>query len=382
MKNLANALLALALVGLGVAAPAIGNDVLERYRLLLISLGGLSLAYRVLRLTYYRSGTRWPGGRHEPRPFHLGLLDYVKAAVSWLDAFTRTYAVEPGLYYTGDHHDVRAPLLVTSNYRLTVFLVVRHARRFNARILVVDTDAINVWCAAGKGAFSNEAIEEQLARYDRALLTDRSWLPLVLPKVGFAGVALRELRKQKIRPIIGPLYAKGLPAFLAGTKLRDQVEDTVHFGLQSRLFSWLPGLVQAVHWSLLLAMMMMVLELTLGVRAPFEIVGIAALLATAYPLLFPLLPGKRFAVKGLSLAAAISVGIGAIAAAGGVTPEGALAATLFVFGAALLFALSFTGNSAVSNYSRVRAEVARFFPLQLLFLAASLAVFLVTEVSR
>ncbi len=350
---------------------------------LLFLLAALLLANDALCATYYRSGTPWPvvadHGSEQPRPLRVSALDYVKAAISWLDAFKRTYVVQPGLYYTGDHYDREAPLLVTSNYRLTVFLVVRRVRKFNARLLVLDTDGINVWCAAGKGAFGNEALLAQLERYDRALLTDDKWLRLVLPKFGLAGIDLRALRHERIRPIIGPLYAKELPAYLAERPLRDCDEDRVHFGLQMRGFSWVPGLKQMLGYSLLLLIIFMTAHWLWGSSVPVGVLVIAAFVATAYPLLFPWIPGDRFAVKGAWLGAATAAVLVAAALAGAV-PATSLAASIpFSLATGMFFGLAYTGNSAVSNYSSVRKETAQFLVPEVALYAVSLLVFVVME---
>ncbi len=350
---------------------------------LLLCLGALLLANDALCATYYRSGTPWPeaslGEFAEPRPLRIGWLDYVKAAISWLDAFKRTYVVEPGLYYTGDRYDRDAPLLVTSNYRLTVFLVVRRVRAFNARLLVLDTDGINVWCAAGKGAFGNAALLAQLNRYDRASLGEGEWLRLVLPKFGLAGIDLRALRKERIRPIIGPLYAKQLPAYLAESPLRDREQDRVDFGLQMRAFSWVPGLKQMLGYSVLLLIFFMAAHRLWGISVPVGVLAIAAFVATAYPLLFPWIPGKRFVVKGAWLGATTAAGL-VVAALIGFLPAAAVAAAVpFSLATGMFFGLAYTGNSAVSNYSSVRKETAQFLVPEVALYAVSLLVFVVME---
>jgi acetyl-CoA decarbonylase/synthase complex subunit gamma len=345
--------------------------------------GGLvMISYLGLKTTYNRGGTTWCDGSKKPRPLHLTSLDYLNAAVCWFDAFKKTYAIEPGLYYTGKHYDHRAPLLVTSNYFLTVFLVVRRIRAFNARLLVIDTDGINVWCSAGEGKFSNAEILKQLNRYDRKLLTDGHRLTLILPKLGFAGVKLGGLRKAGVRPIIGPIYAKDLPAYLSQPPYKDRDEDRVLFDLQSRLFTWLPGLVQVFTYSFAVVLVFWGLAQIWGFPVPIGILVLTGVLATAYPILFPWLPGERFAVKGLWLAGIISRVICALSATGALSLANLPMTLLFTFGTAIFFGLSYSGNSAVSNYSRVRKEIARFLPLYGFLYAASLTAFVITEVYR
>jgi hypothetical protein len=382
MKTLIFLSVAICLLAAGIAGYWFGLALFTPYAIWFFAGGLVMMSYAGLSATYYRSGTNWIEGSKQPRPLYLTWLDYLKAVVCWFDAFKKTYAIEPGLYYTGKHYDHRAPLLVTSNYFLTVFLVVRRIRAFNARLLVIDTDGINVWCAAGEGKFSNTELLKQLNRYDRKLLTDGHRLTLILPKLGFAGVNLRRLRKAGVRPIIGPIYAQDLPAYLSQPPYKDRDEDRVLFNLQSRLFTWLPGLVQVLTYGFAIVLAFWGIEQIWGFPVPIGILVLTGVLATAYPILFPLIPGERFAVKGLWLAALTSLVICALTAAGALSLANLPMTLLFTFGTAIFFGLSYSGNSAVSNYSRIRKEIARFLPLYGFFYAASLTAFVITEVYK
>ena len=67
------------------------------------------------------------------------------------------YFVEPGLYAIGNPTD-RSDVLVSANYKMSFDrLRVSMAGR-DAWILVLDTDGINVWCAAGKGTFGTDEL--------------------------------------------------------------------------------------------------------------------------------------------------------------------------------------------------------------------------------
>ena len=382
MRAILSTLVAGGLVAAGAAGRWWGVGMFEPYAIRLVVVGLVLLGYRILKTTYYRSGMPWPASYGEPEPLRLRWLDYLKAFICWADAFKRTYAVAPGLYYTGSSYDRDAPLLVTANYLLTVLLAVRRVREFNARLLVVDTDGINVWCSAGKGKFSRDTILDQLERYDRSLLSGEDRPTLILPKVSFSGVDLASLRGSGIRPVIGPVYAKDLPQYLSDPPLNDCSEDRVVFGLQSRLFTWLPGLLQTLGYSFTLILLLWIAHLLWGSSIPaVGILLLTVLLATAYPILFPWLPGTRFAVKGLWLGAGVSVGIAALTVAGLLPAARVVTALLFAMGSAVFFSLAYTGNSAVSNYSRIRRETAHFLPLYVLLYIASLVSFIITEVA-
>jgi acetyl-CoA decarbonylase/synthase complex subunit gamma len=381
MRSILELLGEASLLGLGVAglAGAVAMPAAAAWALLVM--GALLAGLHLLSLTFVGPDHPWPTESADPRPMRLTAVDYGKALVSWLLGFHRTYAVEPGLYYLGDHHDPAAPLLVTANYHLTVFLVARRARAAGARLLVIDSDGINVWCAAGKGRFGHEQILAQTSRYPDEVLSDRARPTLILPKFGMPGVDLKVLREARMRPVIGPLYAKDIPAYLAAPPYRDAQHDRVDFGLASRVFVWLPGLLQVTALSTLLAMAIWLATLAWGGTVPLAVVGIAAALATAYPLLYPWIPGHRFAVKGLWLGG-LGGGAVLVASALGWLPwTASLVLVPFILATGALIGLEFTGNSAVSNYSRVKREMAAFVPVTAVLYAVSLAAHLVLEVS-
>ena len=251
MKPILFLIVAICLAAAGISGVIFDSVAFQAEGPWFLALGLTMLAYLLLKRTYYRAGSVWPADSNEPNPLNLTLLDYVKALVCWLDSFKRTYAVEPGLYYTGERYEHDSPLVVTANYQLTVFLLVRRFRR-NVRLLVVDTDSINVWCAAGKGAFCNEAIFAQLNRYEQHLPKDAGRLKLILPKLSLAGVDLPALRESGCDAIIGPVYGKDLPAYLSKHPLKDRDADRVLFGLQSRLFTTPPGMLQMLKYSVTL----------------------------------------------------------------------------------------------------------------------------------
>ncbi len=335
----------------------------------------------LLRTTYYKAETPWSGESCEPQPFRISLSHYIRALVCWMDGFKRTYALAPGLYYTGEHFDPEKPLLVTSNYLLTVFILVRRVRSFSANILVIDTYGINVWCSAGKGRFSNLEIFKQLMRYQKILMSSEKRLTIILPKFSLSGIDLRMLRQAHVRPVIGPLYAKDLPAYLADPPYRDSA-DTVYFGFQSRLFTWLPGFLQFMGYCMGVLAALLVVNALLGFSVPWKAALLSALIATAYPLFFPALPGKKFAVKGLWLGAILSLGLIPPFTRGAATGLDLVMSALFSLATALFMGLAYTGNSAVSNYSAVRREIAHFLPLDVLLYTGSLAAFIATGLGR
>lgn len=369
-------LLALVATLLGVAGLWTGVEPLAQHAAWLLLFGGAALALLAPTAGFLPRDTSWPRTSAEPRPLRLGWRAWLRAPIMWLHAFQRSYAVEPGLYYTGATWDPEAPLLVTGNYLLTILALHRGLEGRPVRLLVVDSDGINVWCASGKGRFSVPLILTELDRYDPALLGERP--RLILPKLGLGGVKLAVLRSAGLRPVVGPIHARDLPAFLDDTPLKHRQDDHLRFGLAARAFAWLPGLVQYLGYGLVALLALLGFEALGGPPAPLGLLAIVAWLGTAYPLLFPWIPGRRFAVKGLWLGGATAAALALGALAGGLSMATLPAAALFSVAMAIFVGLSFTGNSAVSNYSEVRREIARFLPADVILFLAALVTFLLS----
>ena len=380
MKPILFLSVAICLAAIGIAGVIFESTAFQAEGPCFLALGLTMLAYLVLKRTYYRAGSVWPADSNKPKPLNLTWLDYVKALICWLDSFKRTYAVKPGLYYTGDRYDHDATLLVTANYHLTVFLLVRRLRRQNVRLLVVDTDSINVWCAAGKGTFCNDAIFAQLNRYQQHLPKDDHRLKLILPKLSLAGVDLPALRQAGCDAIIGPVYAKDLPTYLSTAPCKDRDTDRVLFGLQSRLFTMPPGLLQTLKYGVTLLLALWLVRQIWPFAIPVAgVLGLTIVLTIAYPVCFPYLPGKWFAVKGLSLAIVVSTALCILAAGGLVSRGNLITAVLFTLASGMYFGQSYSGNSAVSNGTTVRKETARLLPVYVLLYMATLAAFIIKE---
>ncbi|MBU1022995.1 hypothetical protein KKC82_01835 [bacterium] len=359
------------LILISISTGTIATLALKTYPEIFLPSGIIMLVYSILRISYYKTKTRWIHKSNKPQEISLALIDYLKAFICWIDSFRRTYALEPGLYYTGAQFESNSPLIVTANYHLTIFMLLRRLRGINVNLLVIDTDGINVWCAAGKGRFSNSEIQKQISRFTQYLNPKDEKIEIIIPKLAFSGVNLKDLRNANVKPVIGPIHAHEIPAFLKNPTGNHNNQYRVHFTFPERFFTWLPGLMQYLYYSLLVFLFLWIIELVWGIQAPRIIIPLVAFMATAYPLLFPWIPGSLFATKGLTLAFVTSIGYILAALTGLVPLPSILPFIPFIFASGLFIALSYTGNSAVSNYTKVRKEIATFLiPTVGLFLAS------------
>ena len=83
------------------------------------------------------------------------MRDYCGTIGARLGLNRSTYLITPGLYCTGQPTPA-SPVVVTANYKLSFDALRKELSGESVWILVLDTRGINIWCAAGKGTFSND----------------------------------------------------------------------------------------------------------------------------------------------------------------------------------------------------------------------------------
>lgn len=321
-----------------------------------------------------------------PQRIILNWRDKLKAVICWILAFRRTYRFEPGLYYTGKIYDSNSPILVTSNYHLTVYMVLRHIRNRNLRLLIIDTDGINVWCSAGKGKFSADEINKQLQRYDNITLAglgNQNKIKVILPKLSLSGVSLSQLRKLGVKPFIGPVYASELPAYLDDLPLKNRSHDRFLFNLKDRLFTLLPTLLQMLKYAIPIAAVLFIWHLIFPTGIHWQVILIFTLIVLFYILFFPILPSKRFTIKGviLYLVFATLIVLDFMTGNKFIADAWGLAFYLSFVGASVLFfSLSYTGDSGVSNYSLVKKEIIRVLPITIVLYIVSFVMIIIKGV--
>src|SRR5512138_931586 len=113
------------------------------------------------------------------------------------------YRVPPGLYAFGEP-SAADPVLVSANYKLSFDRLRSVLTGRSGWILVLDTQGVNVWCAAGKGTFGTEELVRRIesCALDR-VVTHRK---LVVPQLGAPGVSAHEVHRHcGFRVVYGPV---------------------------------------------------------------------------------------------------------------------------------------------------------------------------------
>jgi acetyl-CoA decarbonylase/synthase complex subunit gamma len=304
------------------------------------------------------------------------------------------YRVDPGLYALGKP-DADTPVFVSANYKMSFDALRKVLLGRNAWILVLDTDGINVWCAAGKGTFGTEELTRRIKVTKLAELV--SHRTLIVPQLGAPGVAAHLVRKQSgFRVIYGPVMARDLPVFLdSGNKATPKMRRK-RFLIKERAALIQLEMLTAFKWVALLAVVFFFLPGLLWTGEYWTItvflgsLGASALLAAALagaaltPLLLPWIPGRAFALKG-TLTGLVVIVVHLLVWA--TSNQGMLESlgmwielTAFSFMAIALssyLAMNFTGASTYTSLSGVKREMKIAIPLQISGAALGLVLYFI-----
>jgi hypothetical protein len=286
-------------------------------------------------------------------------LDHFLARVGVKRAHHR---VEPGLYTLGKP-DADAPVFVTANYTLSFDALRAALSGIDGYILALDTQGVNVWCAAGEGTFGTE---ELVRRIEACRLKEVvSHRGLILPQLGAPGIAAHEVRKRSgFKVEYGPVRAVDLPDYLKTRRATPEMR-LVRFTLSDRLTVALVDVMRAFLPMLIVAAVLYFLGgLWAGVAAVAT--GLSGLLL--FPALLPWLPGKDFSSKGLFLGIltampfAIAILLRQPEAAWWLRAGKAMSYLLIMPPVVAYLALLFTGSTTFTSRSGVKKEIFTYIP--------------------
>ena len=119
----------------------------------------------------------------------------------------------------------------------------------DAWILVLDTNGINVWCAAGKGTFGTEELVRRIESSNLAQIVVHR--ELILPQLSGPGVSAHLVKKRSgFKTIYGPIASGDLPRFLdAGCEATPDMRKK-SFSMRERTVLIPIELVGTLKWSL------------------------------------------------------------------------------------------------------------------------------------
>jgi hypothetical protein len=189
-----------------------------------------------------------------------------------------------------------SPVFVTANYTLSFDALRSSLEGIDAYILVLDTQGINVWCAAGKGTFgTDEIVRRVMVTRLGEVVQHRK---LILPQLGAPGVAAHEVKKRTGFWVeYGPVRAADLPEYLKTHKATSEMRS-VEFPLRDRLVLIPVDVVQTFLPTLLAVVVFYFLGGWVSSLAALVAVWSGIIL---FPILLPWLPTHNFSTKGFIL---------------------------------------------------------------------------------
>ncbi len=273
------------------------------------------------------------------------------------------HRVEPGLYALGNPTP-DSSVFVTANYTLSFDALRSALAGIDGYILVLDTQGINVWCAAGKGTFGTDELAHRIEA--TALHDVVRHRVLILPQLGAAGVAAHEVKKRSgFRVEYGPVRAADLPEYLQTHRATPEMRQ-VRFTLRDRLVL-IP--VELVHVLLPMLIAAVVVFFVGGLWASAAVVASILAGVVLFPILLPRLPTRDFSSKGfvlggmVALLFALGLFLRSPDAAWWLRAGGALTYLLPLPPVTAYLALNFTGSTTFTSQSGVRREIFTYVPI-------------------
>jgi NAD-dependent dihydropyrimidine dehydrogenase PreA subunit len=160
----------------------------------------------------------------------------MSVVLDWLVAYLFRWlprSAPTGLFPIGDP-DERSPVIVTGNFSLTLRRVRRALRGQNLWLLVANSDGINVWCAADGGIFTHHRVIDAIKV--SGLGSRVAHRRVLLPALAASGIDLETIREETgFRARFGPVYARDIPAYLAGRGKKTEAMRRFDFGPRHRL---------------------------------------------------------------------------------------------------------------------------------------------------
>ena len=292
------------------------------------------------------------------------------------------HRVQPGLYAIGNPTP-SSPVFVSANYTLSFDALRSALVGIDAYILVLDTDGVNVWCAAGKGTFGTD---ELVKRIEATGLRDQvSHRTLILPQLGAPGVAAHEVKRRTTFKVeYGPVRAADLPEYLKKHTATPAMRH-VRYTLADRLVLVPVEVIMSLPPMLIAAVLIYFVG---GWVASLAVVAAVIAGSAVFPILLPWLPTHDFSTKGFFLGVLVALPFVLLSLQG--NPDaawwyraGRALAPLLIWPAVTAFlALNFTGSSTFTSRTGVQREIYAYVPAMAWMFVGGVALMLGLPVIR
>lgn len=291
------------------------------------------------------------------------------------------HRVEPGLYRLGKP-TADAPVFASANYTMSFDALRSALSGTNAWILVLDTQGINVWCAAGKGTFGTGELVRRIETSGLAsIVTHRT---IIVPQLGAPGISAHEVQRQSgFKVQYGPVRAIDLPEYLKTGKNTPEMRR-VQFPVLDRIVL-VP--VELVHVVLPVIVIAAVLWFLAGPVAALAAISAVVAGTVLFPVLLPFIPTKDFSTKALILGGVVAIPFAAVFISDTTLPGwaaliAAITPILLIPAVTAYLALNFTGSTTFTSRTGVKKEIFRYVPIMAFMAVTGIILGLVLGANR
>jgi ubiquinone/menaquinone biosynthesis C-methylase UbiE len=281
--------------------------------------------------------------------------------------------IEPGIYESGTPSK-DSPVLVTANYDFTYIKLMRDLKNLDAWILCIDSNGINVWCAARGNDFGNKQLIEALQATNIRDVTDAKLL--ILPQLSAGGVSIPQFPSGfpfKIK--YGPIWSKDIPEYLNERSSRKSENmKLAKFTLYHRMRAWITHttfLFRKIFLYPLLGLLVILLLLgwTHKLWWALDLAIWIVLSNTLIAFLFPITNfTRRFIYKGFFFATLNTLIIGFGNLLLGITPLQIALSIGFIFWMTFFSTMSFSGYTMATSPREIQEEYPLFRIINMVFL--------------
>ncbi|MBY9005945.1 MAG: methyltransferase domain-containing protein [Candidatus Lokiarchaeota archaeon] len=180
---------------------------------------------QVIELQKTNNNSNNPGYYNPPQKNYKGIKAQFRIYRCIFTGQSDRVPIEPGVYKSGNPNK-NSPIIISCNYEFTYIKLMRDLRGIDAWVLCIDSNGINVWCAARGDDFGNEQLLEALEAtgIHNYIKTKK----LILPQLSAGGIAIPQLPKFsedfpfKIK--YGPVWSKHLKQYLDDGKKSEEMK--------------------------------------------------------------------------------------------------------------------------------------------------------------
>jgi hypothetical protein len=308
-------------------------------------------------------------------------------------AYRNNYTIKPGLYAAGNP-DKNSDVLVSANYKLSFDMLRRELNELNVWILVLDTKGINVWCAAGKGTFGTDELNDRIrtTRLGEIVAHRR----VILPQLGAPGISAFGVKAVTgFQVLFGPVLAKDTSAYIANGYRATKEMRRITFPLWDRIvltpMEIIPALKKFPGYALLILIIFGLSPSGIFFREafagglPFLLMGFIAIISGSFltPALLPFIPFRSFALKGWLMGLLLTFLYATLLPA--MNGQGLLvtaAGYLFFPLVSSYLGLLFTGSTTYTGMTGVKKELKMAIPVYIGGAALSVVILLIYKISE